>query len=141
MTLPMETCKKRLALLWFIGAGLLFLLLFGQTLFGRYGDRANDAWSWLLPGIMPTLSLMISVFAADVLGKGFGARQADRFVFRLCFSLSLAYLAVLHMMILLSPFSAKPALSLMQESNLWLGPFQGLVTASIGIFFIKQEKS
>jgi hypothetical protein len=30
-------------------------------------------------------------------------------------------------------------LNLMTQSNLWLGPFQGLVTASIGAFFVKRS--
>ena len=139
MTISMDICKKRLAVLWFSGAGLVFTVVFLQTIFGKYGDHADEAWSWLLPGIMPTLSLMISIFAADVLGKGISVKQADRFIFWLCFWLSLAYLIILNLTILLSPFSASAPLTLMRDSNLWLGPFQGLVSASIGIFFITKE--
>ena len=68
-------------------------------------------------------------------------KSADRFVFRLSFALSLTYLVVAALTVLMQPFAAVPPLELMKQSNLWLGPFQGLVAASLGAFFVKTEEA
>jgi hypothetical protein len=39
--------------------------------------------------------------------------------------------------VLLQPFSVLSPFELMSQSSLWLGPFQGLVSAAMGAFFIK----
>lgn len=137
----MSTCKKRLATLWFIGGGFLFFLLILQTIFGHYGDRAREAWGWLLPAIMPTFSLVVSVFVMDILGKGSENKMVDGFFFWFCFGLSSAYLIVVASMILLQPFAPMTPLELLKLSTLFLCPIQGLVTAFIGAFFVKREAS
>jgi len=136
--IPMARCKRRLATVWFVLSGLIFLLLVVQTVMGRYGDGATDAWGWFLPNVMPTLSLIVAVLVLDQLDKGAKSpRTADRFLFRLAISLSAAYLLLILLSILIQPFAPLPPLQLMQQSNLWLGPLQGLVAGALGAFFIK----
>jgi hypothetical protein len=143
MRIRLNTCQKRLTIVWFIGAGILFTLLILQTIFGRYGDKANEAWSWLLPTITPTLSLIIGgVVVSGHLGKGEKTKTVqtvDQFAYRLSFFLSLAYLIAVSLTFFLSPFSDLPPLELMELSNLWLAPFQGLVSAALGVFFVSQK--
>lgn len=141
MTIPMTKCKQRLAALWFAGAGVLFFFLLVQTILGRYGDKASEAWSWLLPTIMPTLSLVIGVLVMDALGKGAAQLRADRFLFRLTCGLSTAYLSAVLLLFLLQPFASMSPIELMNQANLWLGPFQGLVAAAMGAFFVKAPAS
>lgn len=119
---------------------MFFLLLF-QTIFGHFGERASEAWGWLLPSVMPTLSLIVGVLVTDGLGKGVKTEVVDRFLFRLSFTLSSVYLFAAVATILLQPFATLPPFELMKQSNLWLGPLQGLVSASIGAFFVKREKA
>ncbi|MBU4445014.1 hypothetical protein KJ656_08045 [bacterium] len=140
MTLPMSNCKRKLATLWFSGAGVLFFVLLLQTIFGRYGNRSPDAWSWFLPTILPTLSLVIGVLVMDVLGKGLRAIVVDAFLFRLTFGISTAYLVAVLLLFLLQPFSTVSPFDLLNQSNLWLGPFQGLVAAAMGAFFVKSPE-
>jgi hypothetical protein len=137
MNLSMANCKRRLAALWFIGAGILFFILLGQAIMGRFGGRVGEAWSWLFPTILPTLSLMIGVLVMDALGHGVKTKEIDAFLFRLTFWLSTAYLLAVLLVIALQPFSSLSPFDLMGQSNLWLGPFQGLVAASLGAFFVK----
>lgn len=137
--MPWMQCKKRLALLWFTGAGFIFLLFLVQTIGGRYGDDPELAWGWLLPTLMPTLSLMVAVFVLDALGKEGSVKNVDRFIYRLAFGLSAAYISVVLITILAGPFSEMGSSTLMTKSNLWLAPFQGLVSASLGAFFIRRE--
>lgn len=142
MILPMSVCKKRLTLVWFIGAGLVCLVVLVQTLLGHYGDKASDAWGWLLPATMPTLSLIASVWTVDTLGKGAKIQSADGFVFWLAFGLSISYLFVLALTILLQPVvAATPEgyIGVLNRSSFLIGPFQGVVTASLGAFFLKKE--
>ncbi len=141
MKIAKSRCKRRLATVWLIGSGLLFFLLLFQTFLGRYGDDADAAWGWMLPTTMPTLMLIVGVLVSDALRKSSAAIKVDQFIFRLAFYLSIAYLAVVSMTLLLSPFSTIPQLELMTMSNLWLGPFQGLVSASLGAFFVNRELS
>src|SRR5262249_4969396 len=111
--------------------------LLAQTILGRYGERASEAWSWLLPTIMPTLSLMIGVLVMDALGHGIKIMEIDAFLFKLTFGISSAYLAAVFLIVILQPLSRLSPFDLMGQSNLWLGPFQGLVAAALGAFFVK----
>ena len=138
--LTVRQCRKRLAVIWLSSAGLLFFLLILQTIFKRYGERANDAWSWFLPTILPTLSLIIAVLVWDTLDKAIDVARADRFMYRLTCVLSICYLLAVGLTFFLSPFSPWTPLELMQQSSLYLGPFQGLVAGALGAFFVSKPK-
>jgi len=60
-------------------------------------------------------------------------------MFRLSFTLSAVYLFVVALTVLLQPFAEATPFEIMKASNLWLGPFQGLVSAALGAFFIRGE--
>jgi len=141
MNNTLSKCKKTLATVWFLGAGILFLLILMQTLFGKYSGEEEKAWSWFLPTVMPTLSLIIGVLVADMTqGLVDEERQIDPFLYKLAISLSIVYFLVVLSGLLLQPFTPMSTLEILSLSNLWLGPLQGLVAASIGAFFIKREK-
>jgi len=135
-----RVARKRLAILWTVGGLFLFFVLILQSVFGRFGDRIEDAWSWFLPTLMPTLSLILGVLTLDATSGGGEGKMGDRFFFRLAFGLSAVYLIVVGMTLFLQPFTQTPLLDLMDRSNLWLGPLQGLVAAVLGIFFVKGER-
>jgi hypothetical protein len=135
---PIAYCKRQLALIWFIGGGILFAIVLMQTLLERYGSAANQAWGWLLPSVLPTLSLIIGQLVFDAVQGGNRGRTVDRFLFRLTAMLSSVYLLAVLMVILMAPFLRESGpLQLMAESNVWLGPVQGLVSAALGAFFVK----
>lgn len=137
MALSMAAAKRRLSVVWFTGAGLLFLVMIVQTIFGHYGEDAEDAWGWLLPGVLPTLSLIIGVLVMDALGKSVKARAVDAFMFWTAFGLSVFYLLMVALPILVQPFTESEPLAVLRQSNLWLGPMQGLVSAALAAFFVK----
>jgi hypothetical protein len=150
MRVSLAAAKKTLALIWFAGAAPLFLVLLIQTFSGHYGDRFQDAWGWLLPSVLPTLSLMVATFVKDSDRTAEGS--VGQFIYRLTVVLSVAYLITVMATIFESPFAgttvtpdgkqmAMTDLQLMQMSHIWLGPFQGLVTAALGAFFVDQQKS
>ena len=144
MRIPIANTKKKLTIIWFTGSGILFALLLLQTIFGKYGTEISeikDPWSLILPTFMPSLSLIIGTLVVDATASKDSEETAtvDRFFFRLSVFLSIAYLSTVILTILLSPFSKLSLLELMKLSNLWLAPFQGLVTAALGAFFVSKE--
>ncbi len=138
MNTPDENARRKIALVWYGGGGLLFLFVLMQTFFGRYGDQPEKAWTWLLPTIMPTLSLITGVLIAKKPSENPG-QLPDPFLFRLAMILSVFYLLVVFLTLLLQPLSDLSIYELMTKSNLWLAPMQGLVTASLGVFFTQKK--
>jgi len=139
-TVNVSSARNRLAGLWFLVSGILFIVLFIQTLGGYYGDRVQEAWGWLLPLLLPTLSLIIGVFVADPLNKVLESARTSRFVYRLALCLSSVYLLALLVVALVGQLTKLAPLDLMKVSSLGLGPLGGLVTAAVGIFFVKKGK-
>jgi len=131
--------KKWLAGVWFSGSAVIFFLILVQTTLGKYGDRAVDVWGWILPTIMPSLSLIIGALVIDAKAKSRSGANVDGFFYRLTLWLSAVYLASVLMTLLMQPFSTLSPFKLMAQSNFWLGPFQGLVAAALGVFFIKSQ--
>jgi len=138
--LPITFCKRRLATVWFGGAGIVFLLVLLQSLFGRYGDEVTQAWGWLLSSVMPTLSLIIGVLVLDAVQRADVTRTIDAFLFRLTVWLSLAYLLAVFLVVVLTPFSDLGPIQLMTKLNVVLGPVQGLVAAAMGAFFVRAAR-
>ena len=138
MRVPLGKCQRALALLWLIGSGFLFTLVLVQTALGHYGDSYADAWNWLLPGVLPTASLIVTVLFRTTDPE---QKTADRFLFRLCYGLSSMYLLAVISVLLLQPFQSGVAADALKHSNIYLGPFQGLVASSIGAFFVQTEKT
>lgn len=141
MMVPLSQSMKRLTILWFLGAGVVCLIVLVQTLTGHYGDKARDAWAWLFPAVLPTLTLIVTVWSAEARGTA-KSGAVDSFVFWLAFALSLTYLSVIVLTILLQPLlSASPQgyLDIMHGSSFFIGPFQAVVSASLGAFFVKKE--
>jgi hypothetical protein len=137
----MSACKKWLTVVWFAGAGLLCIIVLLQTLMGHYGGKVSDVWNWLMPAVMPTLALIAAVWTIDVRSKDTKSELVDSFVFWLALGLSIAYLSALALTILVQPLvAASPQgyVDLMHRSGFFIGPFQGVVTASLGAFFVKK---
>ena len=142
--LSLSLVRQRLAFLWLIGAGLIALVMIGQSIFGAYEGKSTDAWSWFLPNVMPTLGLILSVLGADAILTGprktATIATVDRFFYRVATSLSLVYLATFAGVILVWPLTAfDDPLELMTLSNLWMGPLQALVVSSLSALFFTRK--
>ena len=138
--ISMTRARRRLAALWLIGGGALILVFIIQSLSNYYGDSDESAWSWFLPNIMPTLSLVVGVLVSDSMGRAFRVEMIDRFMYRVAFWLSSVYLAIIALTIFFAgPASADSALAVYETSKLWLGPLQGLVSAALAAFFVMEK--
>lgn len=139
MKISWTKAKNNLASIWFIGAGVAFAIMFFQTVLGSYQGIADKAWSWFLPTVVPTLTLMIGVFVSEAFTSEESRKMmVNRFFYKLSFTLSIAYLLVVILSLLLQPFSPLSVEDQMTQSNLWLTPLQALVSAALGAFFVKK---
>lgn len=132
--------KKRLVTLWFLSGAILFLIMLIMTFKGKFEDFPDKAWGWLFPNILPTLSLMISVFLFDQSNKQSNTKAIEKFYFQFAFFMSLFYILILFLTILTAPLTGNALLSQMEQSSLYLGPIQGLVAGAIGLFFLKKSE-
>jgi hypothetical protein len=145
----LDVARWRLAVVWFGICGTVFVVLAAQSLGGVYETRVQSAWAWALPNFVPTLALMVSVFAADALRPYEETRSVKvrETFFKLAMGLSIFYLLVLLATILAQPIIMTKVgdpnmdqVGILEVSNLWLAPLQGLVVAALGVlFFLRQD--
>ena len=132
--------QRTLALIWLIGSTPVLVLMLIRTL----GTNASDierVWGWLLPTIMPTLSLVVGTYAASALTDLTEHRTVDITFFRISVALSLAYLLIVTLAIASYPFSRTAAILTLERIGIVLGPVQGLVSACLGVFFVSRKRS
>jgi hypothetical protein len=134
---PLDDARNQLTRIWFIGAGISFLWLMVVTIIGTFGEDTREVFSWFLPSVLPTLSLMITVLGATAFGKK-DKRYVRKPFTDLAKWLSLVYLAVLFITIIAAHFRPV-AIDLFLLSNVYLGPLQGLTVGAISYLFIAKE--
>jgi cytochrome c-type biogenesis protein CcmH/NrfF len=141
MPISFSKGQQSIAILWFIGGGLAMTILIAQSMAKTWGSWVSDAWSWLLPAILPTLTLIISTVVVESTQQRKSRTEVNSFAYYLCIGLSAFYLiCVLTVLLSINFVQIKP-LDLMKMSSLWLAPLQGLLSGIIGVFFVKQAGS
>jgi hypothetical protein len=149
---PLYTVRTHLGLVWLAGAGLAFVVLMLRSLLDAYVDqrvdRTLEVWGWFLPTVMPTLGMIIAVWGQSALNPVlFEDSVVRKDFFRLALALSVAYLVMILLTISMPPpvgaskvIRIGHALERMRASNLFLGPFQGLVASALGVLFVSKQK-
>ncbi len=89
---PLERVRTKLAALWMVGGSLIVGILVVQSLLGRYGDKVQDVWGWLLPTLMPTLAMILAVLGYSALSRAMSGIVVRRDFFTVAFWLSGFYL-------------------------------------------------
>jgi hypothetical protein len=153
LRLPIEKARWSLAILWFFGAGVMFIALIVMSAGSKFAvgsvDKSSDVWGWLLPHLVPTLSLIVSVLASTAVDRGGPAMEEPtvrKTFHRLTMGMSAFYLFLILVAILSSEYIQErhsddkfTVVDAMKSSNLWLLPLQGVVVLCIGTLFFKQE--
>ena len=144
--IPLDRAQRILSAIWFVFSGLIVALLIVQTLLHAYDFEGvsvvAQVWNWALPQFVPTLSLMIGVFAATALAPPVAdPPRVNRGFLLLAASLSAIYLALVMGTIFAEALwrDAGP-IKLMETANLWLAPFQGLVASALGALFVSTKR-
>lgn len=134
----MQTARRRLAVVWFSGAGVCFVVLLFISFFASLANPAR-LWEWFLPAIVPNLSLIIGVLVYTQRQPAAVERRADEFLYRLALWLSLLYVLLLLLPLVFFPATGKSLPELLDISSLWLAAIQGLVTGVMGAFFVRHD--
>jgi hypothetical protein len=137
---PLDEARNSLTIVWFVGAGLSFVLLAAQSILGKYESSLQEVWGWYTPTVFPTSALMLGVIGATALQPGYDNRVVRLFFFKLSRAISAFYLLILLLTMLLQPFSPMQGMELFTMSNYWLSPIQGLVVAAITVLFTSHER-
>lgn len=134
----MQIARKRLALLWFAGAGVCFAVLLFISLFARVVE-VDGLWGWFLPAVVPNLSLIIGVLVYTQRQQTQPEMHVDAFLYRLTLGLSLLYVLLLLLPLLFFPLTGRSLPELLDVSRLWLAAVQALTTGAMGAFFVRQD--
>lgn len=137
----MLTSQMQLMLVWMIGGAFFIIVAWLQILFGHYGDKGQEVIAWLLPSIIPTVSLVTGVWANNVRKKYPSTKKVERKTYRVVLAVSLFYLAFMGLIFAIQPMVARPPLEVIKSSGLILSPFQGMVSIFLGIFFTQEAKT
>jgi hypothetical protein len=120
----------------------MFVLILWQTLTTHYtSNNTNysvDAWNWFLPAVLPTASLIVTTLFHTSDSE---QKSVDRFLFRLCVTLSLVYLFVLLVVVVTQPFQPTSPAEALKHSSIFLAPLQAIVVGAVAAFFGKAEKT
>jgi cobalamin synthase len=134
----MQAARRRLALLWFAGAGVCFAVLLFISFFSRIVEL-DGLWGWFLPAVVPNLSLIIGVLVYTQRQQIQPEMHVDAFLYRLTLGLSLLYVLLLLLPLLFFPLTGKSLPELLDISRLWLAAVQALTTGAMGAFFVRQD--
>ncbi len=87
---------------------------------------------------MPTFGLVVAVGVINANSSKQSVDTIDSFYYCLAMILSLLYLLSVLIVILFNVSgNIKNDMAAIESSSIWLGPLQGIITASMGTFFIK----
>jgi len=136
----LDEVRWKLARIWLIMGGIFFLLLIIQSVMGKYAGKVQNVWGWALPTIMPTMSLIVTVLGAGAVEDGKEDKTKVKKPFYLTvYWLSVVYLGIVLGTLLAEPFTPFDSVELLNLSNFWLGPFQGLVTSAMAVLFFTKK--
>jgi uncharacterized membrane protein YiaA len=142
MKVEMALAKKKLAYTWIFVTASVFVLLIFLSATGKFKDSTQELWGWFLQNTTPILTLIIGVIVVEAKSK-VKSKKIERFYYRLCLTLTITFFTLLVLTLFIIPLAQKHGgftpIGFINFSNIYLGPFQGFVTAALGIFFVKSE--
>lgn len=140
--ISLDVARNRLAGAWIAGSLLIISLVVIQSNAGVYQDGTEDVWKWLFPAVLPTLTMILSVLASTALAANSSASAVRKSFCRIALLLSVFYLLLILYTILIQPHYHRyvaDQLTALRDSNLYLGPFQGIVASAIGVLFVSKK--
>ncbi|BAN27967.1 hypothetical protein [Caballeronia insecticola] len=143
-------CQNWLAVIWVLFFVIQVGLLVMRSIVGASGSDESrkltaEMWSWYVPMVMPTLTLIAgALFAAPAApaAPAVDAREVSAVRAGILFVLSIAYLLSIFALLVVPPSlgtTPQDHLQLLHDSNYWLGAFQFFIAAALGTFFPKQS--
>lgn len=141
-TVSLLSAQKLISLPWFGGFVVNFILFLMHTRYQVYKGVEKEAWSWFLPTMIPSISIILGTIIYDVVKKPANKTRVDKFSLWLTFGFSLLYLVVLLITIASAANFAGTGtqpLAFLQSSSIYLNPLQGLVGLTLGAFYVSRK--
>jgi cytochrome bd-type quinol oxidase subunit 2 len=135
MEIEARIARKNITFLWFILGGFIVAVFIFQQLNGKFEEKSQEAWLWISANLLPFFALVLGGYLLDV--KKRTTQRVDKSYYKMSFGFSLFYLLTMVLVVFSYPFSDKSILEYYRDSNIYLIPLQSIVTACIGVFFIK----
>jgi hypothetical protein len=138
-TIGLQRAQNRLLVLWTVGGGIVFLLTLLKA-FDPNATSMNRFWSWTIPSIFPTLLLIIGARAGSAIADRRGQeKEVDRLFFLVTVGVSAFYLVTAFITLWAAIHWSTNGLDFLATSSYYLGPLQGLTSASLGAFFVSRK--
>ncbi|HEX5026947.1 MAG TPA: toll/interleukin-1 receptor domain-containing protein [Agriterribacter sp.] len=133
---------KKLAVVWVCISVFLMLIILLQTIFGRYGNMAGSAWSWILLTVIPGNLVILSGYLKHKKLPGAMMPDATYLLYRIAYYLSFAYLLAVTAVLLLQPFGDvnKSPADKLHATDTGLLIFEGFLLIVLGLFIYKVEQ-
>ena len=133
----------RISKVWFICGPIIFIVFLILQISGRFGKDSADAWQWLISQVLPTLTLISSVFIILSKAKKDGGELTTPYFFRLAFYGSIFFFVCLFGVVLSIPLGEiidpeKSSYEFLDSMTIPLSAVLSIVTALVGIFFAKE---
>lgn len=137
MLILLADTRKKLLWLWLGFTAVLVLLIFVQTLTGKFEDIEGKAWVWIFANLLPALLLL---FAAVLLNKN-PSKVLLQATFRAVYFGALTYLLLLTLTLFALPaatvnWSIEEYLT---KSYTWLLPFQAVLLLAFAALYFRKE--
>lgn len=143
--MTVKTCRYWLAGIWLIGAGLLLLLTIARAAHGGAPDTMPAIWAWLLPNLIPFITLVVTtvlVIHTNAATLRENSALVDRFVFVTAVGISVFYLAAVSMVLFsIDGDKVEKLADTFKGTSVWMTPLQVIVSAALGVFFVKPKRS
>lgn len=138
--------QRRITLYWILGSGFVLFIVLFSSFFGTgpFGDNTFKVLGWLCPNIIPTLSLMTTVFlsqanAQEEVNVVIGDKSSLRFVYHLVSGLIFVYFVIVAIL-LKAAQKEENCMEWLGSSSAIVGPVQGVITGLLGAFFVRPKK-
>ena len=137
MLILLADTRKKLLWLWLVFTAIIVLLIFIQTLSGKFEDIESKAWLWAFTHLLPALLLLITA----VLMNRNPSKVLLSSTFRMTYIATLTYLLLVLMTLLALPFATinQSIEEYFSQSYMWLVPFQVILLITFGILYFKKE--
>ncbi len=137
MLILLADTRKKLLWLWLGFTAVLVLLIFVQTLTGKFEDIEGQAWAWIFVCLLPGLSLLL---AAVLLNKN-PSKVLMRATFRAVFAGALAYLLLVALSLFALPVATVnwSIAEYLGKSYTWLLPFQAILLPAFAMMYFRKE--
>ena len=137
LLVQLKNIRRKLLYLWVGFSVPILLLVFVQTISGKFDGIVGAAWMWVAVNLLPVLTLLF----VGALQNKHGSKVIQQFIFRIMLIFSVIYLLLL----LITQFGLSAGTGdqsiyeYFLQSYKWLVPFQMLLLLVFTALFYKKQ--